>query len=72
MSALLIYGAAGYTGRMAVARAKATGLDLVVAGRDKAKLARYNSVILGCRPPVKEDRARQNRPHTKQAGAIPA
>ena len=24
-------GAAGYTGRMAVARAKATGLDLVVA-----------------------------------------
>ncbi|WP_313053967.1 saccharopine dehydrogenase family protein [Pseudomonas lopnurensis] len=39
MSALLIYGATGYTGRMAAARAKAVGLDLVIAGRDGTRLA---------------------------------
>jgi short subunit dehydrogenase-like uncharacterized protein len=33
MTKLMIYGAAGYTGRMASAHAKAHGLDLVVAGR---------------------------------------
>lgn len=38
MSKLLIYGATGYTGRMAAVRAKETGLDFVVAGRDFAKL----------------------------------
>lgn len=37
----MIYGAAGYTGRMASAHAKAHGLDLVVAGRaqNETKLA---------------------------------
>lgn len=39
MSRLLIYGATGYTGRMAVARAKEAGLDVTVAGRDAVKLA---------------------------------
>eukprot|EP00456_Euglypha_rotunda_P050219 TRINITY_DN40342_c0_g1_i6.p1 TRINITY_DN40342_c0_g1~~TRINITY_DN40342_c0_g1_i6.p1 ORF type:complete len:329 (-),score=71.65 TRINITY_DN40342_c0_g1_i6:328-1314(-) len=38
MSRLLIYGATGYTGRMVAARAKAIGLDVVVAGRDGDKL----------------------------------
>jgi len=35
MKKLMIYGAAGYTGRMASANARAHGLDLVVAGRPK-------------------------------------
>lgn len=41
MTKLMIYGAAGYTGRMASAHAKAHGLHLVVAGRvqNGAKLA---------------------------------
>lgn len=41
MTKLMIYGAAGYTGRMASANATAHGLDLVVAGRpkDEASLA---------------------------------
>lgn len=38
MKKLMIYGAPGYTGRMAAARAKAVGLELVVAGRDEAPL----------------------------------
>ena len=40
MTKLMIYGAAGYTGRMASANAMAHGLDLIVAGRpkDEAKL----------------------------------
>jgi short subunit dehydrogenase-like uncharacterized protein len=33
MTKLMIYGAAGYTGRMAATHAKAHGLDLVIAGR---------------------------------------
>ncbi|MCC0807639.1 hypothetical protein FPV16_15605 [Methylobacterium sp. W2] len=39
MKKLMIYGAAGYTGRMAAANAKKAGLAIVVAGReqDKAK-----------------------------------
>jgi short subunit dehydrogenase-like uncharacterized protein len=36
---LMIYGAAGYTGRMAAQHAKAAGLDLIVAGRDPRALA---------------------------------
>ncbi len=42
MNRLMIYGAAGYTGRMASANAKAAGIDLVLAGRpkDEAKLVR--------------------------------
>jgi|UniRef100_UPI0035CC5569 short subunit dehydrogenase-like uncharacterized protein len=41
MTKLMIYGAAGYTGREAAAHAKAAGLDLVLAGRvsSQAKLA---------------------------------
>jgi short subunit dehydrogenase-like uncharacterized protein len=37
--ALLIYGAAGYAGRMASAQAKALGLRPILAGRDEAGLA---------------------------------
>lgn len=42
MNRLMIYGAAGYTGRMASANAKAAGIDLVLAGRpkDEEKLVR--------------------------------
>lgn len=39
MSTLLIYGATGYTGRMAAQRAKALGLDFVIAGRNRPQLA---------------------------------
>jgi short subunit dehydrogenase-like uncharacterized protein len=39
MSTLLIYGATGYTGRMAAERAKALGLDVEIAGRNRARLA---------------------------------
>lgn len=35
MKKLLIYGAAGYTGRMVATNARATGVDVVVAGRAK-------------------------------------
>lgn len=35
MTKLIIYGAAGYTGRMVCANAKAHGLDVVIAGRVK-------------------------------------
>lgn len=41
MKKLMIYGAAGYTGRMAATNARAAGVDVVVAGRakDETKLA---------------------------------
>lgn len=39
MSALLIYGATGYTGRMVARQAKAAGLDVTIAGRDPGRLA---------------------------------
>jgi short subunit dehydrogenase-like uncharacterized protein len=41
MKKLMIYGAAGYTGRMVATNARAVGVDVVVAGRvkDEAKLA---------------------------------
>ncbi|EJL22931.1 trans-acting enoyl reductase family protein [Novosphingobium sp. AP12] len=41
MTKLMIYGAAGYTGRMASANASALGLDFVIAGRpqDEPRLA---------------------------------
>ena len=32
MSTLMIYGATGYTGRMAAEQAKGRGLDIVIAG----------------------------------------
>lgn len=39
MSTLLIYGATGYTGRMAAGRAKALGLTFEIAGRNHQRLA---------------------------------
>ncbi|RON57842.1 saccharopine dehydrogenase family protein [Pseudomonas frederiksbergensis] len=39
MKTLMIYGATGYTGRMAAEHAKALGLDLVIAGRNADRLA---------------------------------
>jgi short subunit dehydrogenase-like uncharacterized protein len=39
MSTLLIYGATGYTGRMAVQRAKELGLAFEIAGRNRQSLA---------------------------------
>lgn len=41
MNRLMIYGATGYTGRMAAANAKAAGVDVILAGRpqDEEKLA---------------------------------
>lgn len=38
MKTLMIYGASGYTGRMATEHAKATGLNIIVAGRDETKI----------------------------------
>ena len=39
MNTLMIYGALGYTGRMVAHKAKAAGLDVVIAGRDEQRLA---------------------------------
>jgi short subunit dehydrogenase-like uncharacterized protein len=39
MTKLLIYGATGYTGRLASDRARSVGLDFEIAGRDEKKLA---------------------------------
>ena len=39
MKTLLIYGATGYTGRMAAERAKTVGLDFEIAGRNQHRLA---------------------------------
>lgn len=39
MSALLIYGVTGYTGRMVALQAKEAGLDFIIAGRDPGRLA---------------------------------
>lgn len=38
MNKLMIYGATGYTGRMAAEHAKALGLDVIIAGRTAEKL----------------------------------
>lgn len=38
MNTLMIYGANGYTGRMATEYAKAAGLNVIVAGRDQSKV----------------------------------
>lgn len=40
MTKLMIYGATGYTGRMAAEHAKVAGTPLVLAGRSQAKLAK--------------------------------
>jgi short subunit dehydrogenase-like uncharacterized protein len=39
MTRLMIYGATGYTGRMAATHARAAGLDLILAGRDETRHA---------------------------------
>jgi len=39
MKTLLIYGAVGYTGRMAAKQARAAGIDVIIAGRDEKRLA---------------------------------
>ncbi|MET0897142.1 MAG: saccharopine dehydrogenase NADP-binding domain-containing protein [Mycobacterium sp.] len=39
MTTLMIYGATGYTGRMAAEHAVAAGLDVLLGGRDGARLA---------------------------------
>ena len=41
MTRLMIYGATGYTGRMAATHARAAGLDLILAGRDETRLAEF-------------------------------
>ena len=43
MTTLMIYGATGYTGRMAAMYAQQAGLDLVVAGRDAGALVQLAS-----------------------------
>lgn len=45
MKTLMIYGAAGYTGRMTAGHAKAAGLNVIVAGRDAAELAKLASEL---------------------------
>jgi short subunit dehydrogenase-like uncharacterized protein len=45
MTRLMIYGATGYTGRMAAAHARAAGLDLILAGRDRARLAELGRAL---------------------------
>ncbi|MCU5775455.1 saccharopine dehydrogenase NADP-binding domain-containing protein [Erwiniaceae bacterium BAC15a-03b] len=45
MSRLMIYGASGYTGRMAAERAQAAGLDTILAGRDVQKLAALSAEL---------------------------
>jgi len=42
---LMIYGATGYTGRMASEQAKAIGLDVILAGRDAARLSALGSEL---------------------------
>lgn len=39
MKTLMIYGAAGYTGRMATEHAQAAGLDVIIAGRTEDRIA---------------------------------
>ena len=43
MKTLMIYGATGYTGRMAAEHCKAAGTDLVLAGRKEPPLAEFAS-----------------------------
>jgi short subunit dehydrogenase-like uncharacterized protein len=45
MKTLLIYGATGYTGRMAADNAKAAGIHFIIAGRDEARLATLASKL---------------------------
>lgn len=41
----MIYGATGYTGRLACEYAKQTGLDFVLAGRDASKVEAYAALL---------------------------
>lgn len=43
MTKLMIYGATGYTGRMAAEHAKAAGTPLVLAGRNEATLSKLSA-----------------------------
>jgi len=45
MTRLMIYGATGYTGRMAADHARAAGLDLILAGRDETRLAELGRTL---------------------------
>jgi short subunit dehydrogenase-like uncharacterized protein len=45
MKTLMIYGAAGYTGRMVAEHAKAAGLDVIVAGRSGAPIAQLAAAL---------------------------
>jgi len=45
MKTLLIYGATGYTGRMIAKQAKAVGLNVVISGRNKAKLDELANIL---------------------------
>ncbi|MCI0755043.1 saccharopine dehydrogenase family protein [Teichococcus vastitatis] len=45
MTRLMIYGATGYTGRMAAADANSAGLDLILAGRDETRLAELGRTL---------------------------
>jgi len=45
MTKLMIYGATGYTGRMAAEHAKAAGTPIVLAGRNEATLAKLSSEL---------------------------
>jgi short subunit dehydrogenase-like uncharacterized protein len=45
MTRLMIYGATGYTGRMAAHHAKSAGLDLILAGRTEVRLAELGRTL---------------------------
>ncbi|RWK77531.1 MAG: hypothetical protein EOR45_32805, partial [Mesorhizobium sp.] len=45
MTKLMIYGATGYTGRMAAKHAKAAGTPLVLAGRSEAALLKLSAEL---------------------------
>ncbi len=45
MTKLMIYGATGYTGRMAAAHAKASGTSIILAGRSEEPLAKLASEL---------------------------
>ena len=45
MSKTLIYGATGYTGRLACDHAKSTGLDFMIGGRDERKLKALSALL---------------------------
>jgi short subunit dehydrogenase-like uncharacterized protein len=62
MSRLLIYGATGYTGRMAAQHAVAAGLDPILGGRNTARLAQLaDELEVECRAFSLEDGATVDR-----------